>query len=54
MPRTKEEAQKRMRSSMVSGKTQIGLDLAKQASRESLSCAPSMRELCTKCERYGT
>ena len=32
MPRTKEDMEKHMRSSMVSGKTLKGLDLAKQTS----------------------
>ena len=54
MPRTKEEMQKRMGSSMVSGKTLEGLDLAKKTSWKSLVCAPSRREACTKCERFGT
>ena len=44
MPRTKEELQKHMGSSMVSGKTLKGLDLAKQTSWKSLGCAPSRRE----------
>ena len=38
---------------MVSGKTLKGLDLAKQTCWKSLGCAPSMREVCTKCERSG-
>ena len=42
-----------MGSSMVSGKTLEGLDLAKQASWKSLGCAPSRGEACTRCERYG-
>ena len=54
MPRTKEDMPNHMRLSKVSGMTQIRLDLAKQTSWKSLGCAPSMRELCTKCERSGT
>ena len=54
MPRTKEEMLKHMRSSKVSGMPQIRLDLAKQTSWKSLGCAPSMREVCTKCERFVT
>ena len=50
----KEEMQKHMRSSMVSGKTLIGLDVAKQTSWKSLGCTPSMREVCTKCEGSDT
>ena len=53
MPRTKEELQKDMGPSMVSGKTLEGIDLAKQASWKSLGCAPSRREACTKCDRSG-
>ena len=53
MPRTKEELQKRMGSSMVSGKTLKELELAKLTSWKSLGCAPSRREACTKCERCG-
>ena len=45
---------KHMRSSKVSGMTQIRLDLAKPTSWKSLGCAPSMREVCTRCEEYGT
>ena len=51
MPRTKEELLKCMGSSMVSGKTLKEHDLAKQTSWKSLGCTPSMREVCTKCER---
>ena len=51
MPRTKEEMQKHMGSSMVSEKTLEGLDLAKEQSWKSLGCTPSRREECTKCER---
>ena len=36
---------------MVSGKTLKGLDLDKKTSWNSLACAPSRREACTKCER---
>ena len=50
MPRTKEELQKHMGSSMVSGKTLEGLDLDKQTSWKSLGYAPSRREACAKCE----
>ena len=53
MPRTKEELQKCMRSSMLSGKTLKWLDSAKQTSWKSLDCAPSRREVCTRCEIYG-
>ena len=53
MPRTKEELQKHMGSSMVSGKTLKRLDLAKQTSWKSLGCTPSRREACTKCDRSG-
>ena len=53
MPRTKEEMLKHLRSSKVSGMTHIRLDLAKQTSRKTLGCAPSMREVSTKCEGYG-
>ena len=53
MLRTKEELQNHMGSSMVSGKALIGLDIAKKASRKTLSCTPSRREVCTKCERPG-
>ena len=53
MPRTKEEMQKHTISSMLSDMKLIGLDLAKQKSRKTLGCAPSMREVCTKCERSG-
>ena len=49
-PITKEEMQKCMRSSMVSDMTQIILDLAKQTSKNSLSCVPSRREACSRCE----
>ena len=42
-----------MGSSMVSGKTLEGLDLAKQASWKSLGYAPSRKEACTRCERSG-
>ena len=38
----------------VSGMTQIRLDLAKQTSWKSLGCAPSMREVCTRCKGFGT
>ena len=38
---------------MVSGMTQIGLDLAKKTSRKKLNCTPSRREVCTKCEGCG-
>ena len=51
MPRTKEEIEKRMGSSMVSGKTLKELDLAKQTSWKSLGCTPLRREACKKCER---
>ena len=53
MPRIKEEIQKHMRSSMVSGMTHIRLDLDNKTSKKTLGYAPSMRELCTKCEGYG-
>ena len=53
MPRTKEELLVHMGSSMVSGKTLKGLDLAKQASWKSLGYAPSRGEACTRCERSG-
>ena len=53
MPKTKEELQKHMGSSMVSGKTLNELDLAKKTSWKSLGCSPSRREACTKCERSG-
>ena len=51
MPRTKEELQKHMGSSMVSGKTLEGLDLAKQTSWKALGCVASRREAWTKRER---
>ena len=54
MPRTREDMLKHMISSKVSGMTHIRLDLAKQSSRKTLGCAPSMREVCTRCEEYGT
>ena len=54
MPREREDMLKHMRSSKVSGMTQTRLDLAKQTSWKSLGCAPSMREVCTKCEGFGT
>ena len=53
MPITKEDILKHMRSSKVSGMTQIRLDVAKQASYKSLGCAPSMREVCKRCKEYG-
>ena len=43
-----------MRSIKVSGMTQIRLDVAKQTSWKSLGCAPSMREVCIRCEESGT
>ena len=51
---TKEEILKHRRSSKVSDMTQIRIDLAKQTSWKSLGCAPSMREVCTRCEESGT
>ena len=51
MPRTNEELNKCMGLSMVSGMTQIGLDLAKKSSRKTLSYTPSRREVCPRCER---
>ena len=54
MPRTNEDMLKHMRSSKVSGMTQIRLDLAKKTSWKSLGCTPSMREACTRCEGSGT
>ena len=37
---------------MVSGNTLKELDLDKKTSRKSFDCAPSRREVCTKCEGY--
>ena len=42
---------KSIRSSMMSGKTHIRLDLAKKTSRKTLRCALSTSEVCTGCER---
>ena len=54
MPITKEDMLKHMRSSKVRGMTQRRIDVAKQTSWKSLGCAPSMREVCKKCEESGT
>ena len=54
MPRTKDDMLKHMRSIKVNCMPQIRLDLAKQTFWKSLGCAPSMREVCTKCEESGT
>ena len=54
MPRTKEEMLKNMISGKESVITHIILYLAKKSSRKTIGCAPSMREICTKCERSGT
>ena len=54
MPITKEDMLKQIISSKVSGMTQRRLYLAKQTSWKSLGCAPSTREVCTKCEGSGT
>ena len=54
MQRTKEEMMKKMRSSKVRGMTQIRLDVANQTSWKSLGYAPSMREVCARCEESGT
>ena len=43
-----------MGSSMMSSMTKIGLDLAKHASKKTLSSTPSRRQVRTKCERSGT
>ena len=45
--------QKCMISSMVSGMTKINLNMAKKTSRKTLGCAPSMREVCIKCEEFA-
>ena len=45
---------KKIISSKVSGMTKIRLDLVKQTSWKLLGCAPSMREVCTRCEESGT
>ena len=50
----KKDMMKHMRSSKVSGMTQIILYLAKQTSRKTLGFTPSMREVCTKGEGFGT
>ena len=52
--KNKEGDEKSMRSSMLNGKILIGIDMAEQTSWKSLGCAPSMREVCKKCEGSGT
>ena len=42
-----------MGSSMFSDMTQIGLHIAKKTSWKTLSCVPSIREVCIRCERSG-
>ena len=54
MPRSKKDMLNLMRSSKLSGMTQIRLDVAKQTSWKSLGCAPSMREVRKRCEGSGT
>ena len=53
MPKRKEDLHNYMGLIMVSGMKQMGLDLAIKASMKSLSCGPSRREVCTKCEESG-
>ena len=53
MTKIKEDMLKHMISIKVSGMTQIRLYVAKKTSWKSLGCAPSMREVCTKCEGSG-
>ena len=54
MLRKKEDMLKYMRSSKVSGMTQIRLDLAKKTSWKSLGFTPSMREVCPRYEESRT